>query len=59
MIFSLSHALSKQQAGKVDFKSEEAFRHLIQGRRMLGLFQHHDGITGTARMEVVVDYGQK
>lgn len=33
--------------------------HLIEGRRSLSLFQHHDGVTGTAKDHVVIDYGEK
>ena len=35
------------------------FQMLVEARRAMGLFQHHDGVTGTAKDPVVRDYGQK
>uniref|UniRef100_A0A0K0FV29 Alpha-mannosidase n=1 Tax=Strongyloides venezuelensis TaxID=75913 RepID=A0A0K0FV29_STRVS len=35
------------------------YNKLVYARRALSLFQHHDGVTGTAKDHVVLDYGKK
>jgi alpha-mannosidase II len=59
ILFSLAHMKMLDDAKKSSFSVEKLFLELVQARRNLGIFQHHDGITGTAKDHVVDDYGNK
>uniref|UniRef100_A0A4W3JJA1 mannosyl-oligosaccharide 1,3-1,6-alpha-mannosidase n=1 Tax=Callorhinchus milii TaxID=7868 RepID=A0A4W3JJA1_CALMI len=59
ILYSLA-LVGVQKSNKMTiFPSSENYKLLVEARRNLGLFQHHDGITGTSKEWVVVDYGTR
>lgn len=58
ILFSLARATAARN--KTAFSLlDKAFKDLNYAREYLSLFQHHDGITGTAKDKVTIDYGVK
>ncbi|KAM8961580.1 alpha-mannosidase 2 [Pelodytes ibericus] len=59
ILYTLALAQIQKKSKLNPFPSVEHYKLLTEARRTLGLFQHHDAITGTAKDWVVVDYGTK
>jgi len=58
ILYSLALA-SARRHGASSFPESTLLSRCMTSRRQLGLFQHHDAVTGTARDFVVANYGDK
>ncbi|KAK9974167.1 hypothetical protein ABG768_022273 [Culter alburnus] len=59
VLYSLTLANIQKYSQPSDYPAVDNYKLLTEARRNLGLFQHHDAITGTGKDWVVVDYGTR